>query len=115
MSLFADLQNFGFDLRISGLIRCCLYLQLSNFACSANGRFSPSRVDHVLSDYFNTSHEIKMSTQIRNWQVVLKKMESAGATSSQMYLRARALEDGKLDPMPTSMPRAPFSISAVAG
>ncbi len=56
-----------------------------------------------------------MSTQIRNWQVVLKKMESAGAISSQMYLRARALEDGKLDPMPTSMPRAPFSISAVAG
>ena len=57
----------------------------------------------------------KMSTQIRNWHVVLKEMKSAGAIASQMYLRARAFEDGKLDPMPTSMPRAPFSISAVAG
>lgn len=57
----------------------------------------------------------KMSIEIRNWHVVLIAMESAGATSSQMYLRARGLEDGKLDPMPTSMPEAPFSISAVAG
>jgi hypothetical protein len=56
-----------------------------------------------------------MSTQIRNWHVVLKEMETAGATSSQKYLRARALEDGKLHPMPTSMPKALFSISAVSG
>ncbi len=57
----------------------------------------------------------EMSTQIRNWHVVLKEMETAGATSSQKYLRARALEDGKLYPMPTSMPKALFSISAVCG
>ena len=56
-----------------------------------------------------------MSTEIRNWDVVAKAMESAGATSSQMYSRAKALAAGKLDPMPTSWPEAPYSISAVAG
>ena len=55
-----------------------------------------------------------MSTEIRNWDVVAKAMESAGATSSQMYVRAKALAAGKLDPMPTSWPEAPYSISAVA-
>ena len=56
-----------------------------------------------------------MSTEIRNWDVVARAMESAGATSSQMYIRAKALAAGKLDPMPTSWPEAPYSISAVAG
>ena len=56
-----------------------------------------------------------MSTEIRNWDVVAKAMEAAGATSSQMYIRAKALALGKLDPMPTSYPEAPYSISAVAG
>ena len=56
-----------------------------------------------------------MSTEIRNWDVVAKAMEAAGATSSQMYIRAKALAEGKLDPMPTSFPEAPYSISAVAG
>ena len=56
-----------------------------------------------------------MSTEIRNWDVVANAMESAGATSSQMYIRAKALAAGKLDPMPTSWPEAPYSISAVAG
>ena len=56
-----------------------------------------------------------MSTEIRNWAVVAEAMESAGATSSQMYIRAKALTEGKLDPMPTSFPEAPHSISAVAG
>ena len=41
-------------------------------------------------------------------------MEAAGATSSEMYVRAKALALGKLDPMPTSSPEAPYSISAVA-
>ena len=58
---------------------------------------------------------LKMSTEIRNWDVVAKAMEAAGATSSQMYIRAKALAQGKLDPMPTSSPEAPYSISAVAG
>ncbi len=42
-------------------------------------------------------------------------MEAAGATSSQMYIFAKALAAGKFDPMPTSFPEAPYSISAVAG
>ena len=56
-----------------------------------------------------------MSTEVRNWDVVAKAMEAAGATSSEMYIRAKALALGKLDPMPTSSPEAPYSISAVAG
>jgi len=56
-----------------------------------------------------------MSTEVRNWDVVAKAMEAAGATSSEMYTRAKALALGKLDPMPTSSPEAPYSISAVAG
>tara|TARA_B100001059_G_C17833209_1_gene586100 strand:+ start:57 stop:257 length:201 start_codon:yes stop_codon:yes gene_type:complete len=63
----------------------------------------------------STSIENQMSTEIRNWDVVAKALEAAGATSSQMYLRAKALAEGKLDPMPTSFPEAPYSISAVAG
>jgi hypothetical protein len=59
--------------------------------------------------------QLQMSTEIRNWDVVAKAMEAAGATSSQMYIRAKALALGKLDPMPTSYPEAPYSISAVAG
>ena len=55
-----------------------------------------------------------MSTEIRNWDVVAKALEAAGDTSSQMYVRAKALALGKLDPMPTSFPEAPYSISAVA-
>ena len=56
-----------------------------------------------------------MSSEVRNWDVVAKALEAAGATSSQMYIRAKALAEGKLDPMPTSFPEAPYSISAVAG
>ena len=55
------------------------------------------------------------STEIRNWDVVAKALEAAGNTSSEMYIRAAALAQGKLDPMPTSHPEAPYSISAVAG
>ena len=57
----------------------------------------------------------KMSTEVRNWDVVAQALEASGNTTSQMYIRARALALGKLDPMPTSSPEAPFSISAVAG
>ena len=56
-----------------------------------------------------------MSTEIRSWTVVVEAMEAAGATSSQMYIRAKALAEAKLYPMPTSFPEAPYSISAVAG
>ena len=58
---------------------------------------------------------LQMSTEVRNWDVVAKALEAAGNTSSEMYIRAKALALGKLDPMPTSSPEAPYSISAVAG
>ena len=63
----------------------------------------------------SSSKQHQMSTEVRNWAIVAKAMEAAGATSSQMYVRAKALAQGKLDPMPTSAPEAPYSISAVAG
>ena len=63
----------------------------------------------------SSSIQPQMSTEVRNWDIVAKAMEAAGATSSQMYIRAKALALGKLDPMPTSSPEAPYSISAVAG
>ena len=53
-----------------------------------------------------------MTTEIRNWAVVAAALEAKGATNSQMYRRAKALADGLADPMPTSFPAAPFSISA---
>jgi hypothetical protein len=56
-----------------------------------------------------------MSTEVRNWGLVARALEAAGNTYSEMYIRAKALESGKLDPMPTSSPEAPYSISAVAG
>ena len=56
-----------------------------------------------------------MSTEIRNWDVVAKALEAAGNTSSEMCIRAQVLALGKLDPMPTSYPEAPYSISAIAG
>ncbi|MDB4589998.1 hypothetical protein OAE28_00430 [bacterium] len=39
--------------------------------------------------------------EIRNWIVIAKKMEASGDTESWFYLRARAIADGKPDPMPT--------------
>ena len=73
--------------------------------------------DHVtwLAMLVTSTNQPQMSTEVRNWDVVAKAMEAAGATSSEMYVRAKALALGKLDPMPTSSPEAPYSISAVAG
>ena len=56
-----------------------------------------------------------MSTEVRNWDLVAKAMEAANATSSQMYIRAKALAEGKLDSTSISFPGAPNSISIVAG
>ena len=85
------------------------------FACSAKGRVSLSPWVRWIGEGCLTYNAFQMSTEIRNWDVVAKAMEAAGATSSQMYIRAKALAEGKLDPMPTSFPEAPYSISAVAG
>ncbi len=90
------------------------YQQCSANACSADGGISLSRPDRLTSDYLRIQIFNSMSTEIRNWDVVAKAMEASGATSSQMYQRAKALAEGKLDPMPTSFPEAPYSISAIA-
>ena len=52
-----------------------------------------------------------MTSETKNWAVVAAAMEAQGATSSQMYRRAKAMAEGKVDPMPTSYPAAPHSIS----
>ena len=57
----------------------------------------------------------QISSEIRNWDDVAKALEAPGATSSHMYPRAKALAEGKLDPMPISFTKAPYSISVVTG
>ena len=52
-----------------------------------------------------------MTSETKNWAVVAAAMEAQGATNSQMYRRAKAMAEGKVDPMPTSYPAAPHSIS----
>ena len=37
-----------------------------------------------------------MSAEVRNWAVVAEANETAGATLSQMYVRAKALAEGNL-------------------
>ena len=60
----------------------------------------------------NWSNFLKsMTSETKNWAVVAAAMEAQGATSSQMYRRAKAMAEGKVDPMPTSYPAAPHSIS----
>ena len=86
-----------------------------SFLCSAVGRVSLSPRTEGLAKISTSLIQLQMSTEVRNWDVVAKALEAAGATSSQMYIRAKALAEGKLDPMPTSFPEAPYSISAVAG
>ena len=48
-------------------------------------------------------------TEIANWKAIAEKMEAYGNTNSWFYLRARAIADGKPDPMPNVaelMPKA---------
>jgi len=59
--------------------------------------------DPLVGDCFLFLKQVAMSTEIRSWVVVAKAMEATGATSSQMYVRAKALALGKLDPIPTSL------------
>ena len=39
-------------------------------------------------------------TEINNWKAIPETMKANGDTSSWFYLRARAIADGKPDPMP---------------
>ena len=64
-------------------------------------------------DFRSQNYLLPMTTEHRNWAVVASAMEAQGATSSEMYRRAKAMADGQTDPKPTSFPAAPFSISAV--
>ena len=38
--------------------------------------------------------------EINNWKAIAESMEAKGQTESWFYLRARAIADGKPDPMP---------------
>ena len=40
------------------------------------------------------------SIELENWTKIAEGMEAAGDTESWFYLRARAIADGKPDPMP---------------
>ena len=53
-----------------------------------------------------------MTTKIRNWAVLVAAKEAQGSTNIEMYRRAKGLAGGQSDPMPTSHPAAPLSISA---
>ena len=39
-------------------------------------------------------------SEINNWKSIAESMEAKGDTESWFYLRARAIADGKPDPMP---------------
>ena len=52
-----------------------------------------------------------MTTEIRNWAVVAATMEAQGAINRDMCRRTKSLAGGQVDPMPTSYPAAPLSIS----
>ena len=38
--------------------------------------------------------------EINNWKSIAERMEAKGDTQSWFYFRARAIADGKPDPMP---------------
>ena len=40
--------------------------------------------------------------EINNWKAIAESMEAKGDTESWFYLRARAIADGKPDPMPNA-------------
>ena len=48
--------------------------------------------------------------EINNWIAIAEKMEANGDTSSWFYLRARAIADGKPDPMPSVSELMPESV-----
>ena len=48
--------------------------------------------------------------EINNWIAIAEKMEANCDTSSWFYLRARAIADGKPDPMPNVSELMPESV-----
>jgi hypothetical protein len=78
-------------------------------------RLSVSQKHRSDGDYINglDLQLRKMTTEIRNWATVASAMEAQGATSGQMYIRAKALANGEVDSSPTSYHSAPFTILEV--
>ena len=75
-------------------------------------RVFPAQRTQQVGDGVSIHCLLTMTTEIRNWAVVAAAMEAQGATNSFMYKRAKAIAEGQPDPMPTSFPAAPLSISA---
>ena len=48
--------------------------------------------------------------EIDNWTSIAESMEAKGTTESWFYLRARAIAEGKPDPMPNISELMPESI-----
>jgi len=49
-------------------------------------------------------------TEINNWIAIAAKMKANGDTTNWFYLRARAIADGKPDPMPNLSELMPQSV-----
>ena len=47
---------------------------------------------------------------INNWKSIAESMEAKGKTESWFYLRARAIAEGKPDPMPNISELMPESV-----
>ena len=75
-------------------------------------RVFPAQCTQQVGDGVDINCLMTMTTEIRNWAVVAAAMQAQGATNSFMYKRAKAIAEGQPDPMPTSFPAAPLSISA---
>jgi len=48
--------------------------------------------------------------EINNWKSIAESMEAKGETQSWFYLRARAIAEGKPDPMPNISELTPESV-----
>ena len=56
--------------------------------------------EKIRSQYLQTSEIAMDQAEIDNWAKIAESMEGNGDTDSWYYLRARAIADGKPDPMP---------------
>ena len=56
--------------------------------------------EKIRSQYLPTSEIAMDQAEIDNWAKIAESMEGNGDKESWFYLRARAIADGKPDPMP---------------
>ena len=56
--------------------------------------------ENIRSQYLRSSEIAMDQAEIDNWAKIAESMEGNGDTESWFYLRARAIADGKPDPMP---------------